>query len=148
MTDERDLQLRKFYAEQRDLHLRQNMSINGQGTFGALAIVGALLIGGLGLKKDNLPHGTYPLLTPFLISFGIGIGPLFLAGAVFSYFHVAKLRKFEDLVREPKEFNDLSNEKKLFQIMPQKWANFLVFFGLIFLIGGVLGIIMPILAAM
>src|SRR5436305_14073720 len=96
---DRDLALRKFYAEQRDKHLQQMLASTGQGTFSALAVVGIVLIGSLGLKKGNLAEHIFSSIFPWFIVLGIGVAFVFAAGATYSSFHSTRIKRFEDLMR-------------------------------------------------
>lgn len=138
MNDQLDLA--KFYAEQRDKHVQQIMAINGQGTFGTLAVAGAVLIGSLGLKKGDFTKADIDSMTPWFIVTAVGILSLFIAAAMYSIFHTGKIKRFETLIRNRTAFARLA--KNEFQIMPNKSANYLIFFGLIILLIGVFGILL------
>lgn len=132
----RKLELLQFYSNQRDSQLKQLMTINGQGTFSAVAALAMLLLGALSLKNEvaNFDINQWPIYLIF-----VGILALFIAAYVYSSSYNKRIKKFEELMDYPKELEDL--DQNTFMIRPNVLGNYLVFIGILIILIGTFGVI-------
>jgi hypothetical protein len=135
-----DLELRKFYVEQRDKHLDQLMSINGRLAFGGLAAVLAVAVG-----VDNFQEARLDLkATPCWVIAVFAAGGILIAIATWaiSSHHSARIRSLEEkIVTTPREL-DASD----YEIIPphaRPWPFQCIFFGLLLMGLAVLAQLLP-----
>ncbi len=140
-NENNNLELSKFYSDQRDSQLKQLMALNGQGIFSVLGILAGFFIGGLSLKTSG--NFDYEESKTYLFIIIIGITLLLISAALFSLSYNKRIAFFENLIREPKEINELNSEN--FNIRPVKVGSYLIFFGILFLFIGTFGIIFSVL---
>ena len=136
MTEDKKMELRKFYTNQRDSQLTQLMAINGQGSFSILAVLAGIFIGGLSLKSGSFNLDKYYWLLVIIL---FGILMLLLATANFSFAYNRKIGMFEKLIRFPVEIEKL--DKSAFEIKPKNSGSYMVFFGMLLILIGSFGVV-------
>lgn len=143
-----NLELFKFYSEQRDSQLKQLMEINGKATFTVTATLATLFLGAFSLKDSennflNNLEPIYSILAAVLII--VGIIALFLASYFYSTSYSKNIQHLENLLYnlsiEDGEEIEHPSQGNIFKINPSENGNKGVFLGLMAILLGTLIII-------
>ena len=126
------------------------MTINGQGTFSAVAALAALLIGVFSLDKGaiNIP---FCIIQGPIYLILVGVLLLLFAANIDSRRYNERIKKLEDIMKylfegkakDQKEIDDLHTD--IFTIRPNVRGNYLVFFGVLAIVIGTFVVICLIL---